>query len=272
MSRRQDSGIATALEELGLSPAEATTYAALLRLGNLGARDLAEATGVKRSSIYAVLRTLEQRGLVQSGAGYGSRFRAVPPERALPSLVDHERTETAEALARKEVVAKELAQSLSELHPTAATSGEAELVEVIRNPRAVAERFSRLQLGANESIEMFVKAPIVHSGGNPEEDVALDRGVRVRSLYEQAILDDQAIRPHLQRWVEAGEEARVYHGELPFKLALFDAKTALMPLETPETHRDVTSILIRNAGLGRGLAMLFDRLWAEAAPIGEADE
>lgn len=269
MSRRQDAELTNELEDLGLTPTEAAAYLALLRLGRLGARDLAEATGTKRSSIYPVLRTLQERGLVEGGTGYGSRFDAVAPERALPGLVDHERVEIAEALSRKEAAAKEVAARLAELHASKEESTTAELAEVIRNPRAVTERFARLQLEAKESIEMFVKAPFVATSGNPEEMTALSRGVRVRSLYEEAILDDDAVRPHLQRWLSRGEEARVLRGELPFKLALIDRTFALMPLDTPHSYREVTSLLVRNTGLGGGLALLFDWFWSRATDVSQ---
>lgn len=256
------------LEGLGLSGVEARVYVALLMGGSLAARDLVDVAETTRSSVYLALRSLEDAGLVEGGAGYASRYRAVPPERALPSLIEDERVELTEALQHKEDTAKELGEELARLADSqGADSPPAEVVEVLRNPRVVVDRFSRLQQQANREICMFVKAPFVHTGGNPDEEQALARGVRIRCLYEEESLGLEGVRPYLEGWVAAGEEARVTSSKLPFKLIIVDSQTSLMPLETPEAHRDVTSVLIRNASLAEGLQMLFDFLWESATLI-----
>ena len=107
------------------------------------------------------------------------------------------------------------------------------MIRVIRSPRAVAERFDRLQLEAKEQIQVFTKPPFFMRSGNPVQDKVLKRGVRARSLYEKAALEDAGIRPYLDKWVSAGEDARIYDGELPHKLVIFDSKVVLMPLIRP---------------------------------------
>ncbi len=252
----------TELEALGLSRAEAQAYVALVKAGPLRAQVLAETLGVPRSSVYVTLRALTERGLVNTGEGYASKFRAAPPEEALPLMVDRER----EALQEREVIAKQVAERLAALAEP--TDGLDEVVEVLRNRRVLAERFVKLQSEATDEIIGFAKAPVVATrGGNQGLLDALGRGVRIRSLYESAILDDPDVAPYICRWADAGEESRVYDGSLPFKLALFDGQTALMPLETPlETHA-LTSIVIRHPSLGVGLRMLFECLWGQSLPL-----
>jgi hypothetical protein len=63
----------------------------------------------------------------------------------------------------------------------------------------------------------------------------------------------------------AGEEARVYDGELPHKLAIFDRQNILMPLVTPG-HRGKI-LFIRHPQLAASLGMLFEFLWERAKPI-----
>src|SRR5206468_7760124 len=71
------------LEELGLSSSEAQVYLALLRSsGGLGASAVANATAIQRTGIYPTLDALLEKGMVERGAGYGSRFTAVGPRRA----------------------------------------------------------------------------------------------------------------------------------------------------------------------------------------------
>lgn len=251
------------LEELGLSAAEAGAYLALVRHGGLAAKDLAEQAAIPRSSIYPVLASLADKGLIENGVGRGSVAHVVPPERALNLLIDCER----EALAAHERIVKGLVDELSSLHnqPVPSVNG---IVEVLRDRRVIGERYDRLQLEAEREIDTLVKAPmIVTLHGNPAAETALKRGVRTRGLYEPAVLETDEIGPYLKRWIGLGEEARVYTGELPIKFALFDAATVLMPLETPEARHQVTSVLMRHPAMGAALRMLFDFLWERAKPI-----
>ena len=251
------------LEDLGLNPAEAAAYLALVANGGLTARQIAERARVPRSSIYPLLASLADKGLVESGTGRGAAYRAISPERGLALLIDRER----EGLARRESIAKQLVADLSALHDRSTASAD-EVVEVLRDRRVIAERYDRLQLEARHDIDTIVKAPmIVTLHGNPAAETALKRGVRTRGLYERAVLETDEIRPYLRTWTELGEEARVYPGELPIKFALFDGHTVLAPLETPAERQGVTSVIIRHPALGAALRMLFDFLWARSRPV-----
>jgi sugar-specific transcriptional regulator TrmB len=252
------------LVELGLSPTEAQIYLALLQNASIGASALAGLTGLSRSRVYQTLCSLTDKGLVESGAGYGSKFAVVPPEQALPALVQREE----ESLAERKSVAGRLGQRLAALADPVETAPE-ELIQILRNPRAVADRFDRLQLEAEKQIDIFTKPPFfiaaANRAANPALVKALRRGVHARSLYEKAAIDDPAIGPYLSQWITAGEEARVYDGELPHKLAIFDKQIVLMPLIMPADQ--TRTVLIRHPQLAQSLSMLFEFLWREAEPI-----
>jgi sugar-specific transcriptional regulator TrmB len=200
-------------------------------------------------------------GLVESEAGYGGRFSAVPAEQAFPSLILREK----EKLSLREKVAEELARELKPVRKSLAAAPEGELIQVLRDPRVIAERFERLQLEVERQVEVFVKAPFFAPQGNEAEDTLLRRGVRARSLYERAILDSPDVKPFLEQWIAKGEEARVYNGELPHKLAIFDRQNILMPLITPGGQG--RTLFIRHPQLATSLGMLFDFLWEQAEPL-----
>src|SRR5207302_8225602 len=76
------------LERLGLSAVEAQIYLALLsKSGNWRATALVAMMHIPRSTVYLALTALLNKGLVEAEAGYGGRFSAVPPGRALKSLI-----------------------------------------------------------------------------------------------------------------------------------------------------------------------------------------
>lgn len=263
LGSRRDRGLEGGLKKLGLSANEAKVYLALLERGRLGAPALIEITRVPRGTIYPVLTSLTNRGIIQAGPGYGGRYQAVTPQQAVASLIRWER----EALAEREHLAEEVAK---ELEPLAATSTEnlvEEPLEVLRDRRAMTERFEELQREAREAIAVFVKVPIlITSLGNPLELDALRRGVKVRGLYEKAVLDIEDIAPYLHAWVDAGEEARVFDGALPHKLAVFDARAAVVPMKGSDTG-STYSLVIRDAVLAAGLLSMFDAFWERSRPL-----
>lgn len=256
------------LEELGLSAGEAQVYLALLRTaGGLGASAVATTTGIPRTSIYPILNALLEKGMAEGEAGYGSRFRAVRPKDALPSLIVREKEE----ILQRERLADELVGQLERLAEPSDTSGEAEIIQVLRDPRLIAERFERLQLEAEQQIEAFVKAPLFNPRyNNPTQEKAMRRGVHIRGLYERAIVDSPEIHPYLTKWISAGEEARVHDGELPHKLAIFDRQNILMPLITPAGQG--RTLFIRHPQLARTLGIAFEALWERAEPIDGAKQ
>ena len=249
------------LEKWGLSPLEAQVYLALVsHPQTVGATALAAAAGIPRPSVYPVLEALVEKGMVQNGEGYGSRFAAIAPEEALPRLIATEK----EKLSERELLTGELIQGLTSLVKDKPTNLEKELIEVIRDPRVSSTRLQKLQQEVESEVDALVKAPLILTSmirqANPGETESLRRGVKHRAIYESAVLEHEGVAPHLASWIKAGEEAREYEGDLPFKLALFDSKIAWVPLETNAPRHPVVSVLIRHPALGKALRLLFDYL------------
>jgi sugar-specific transcriptional regulator TrmB len=256
-----DSNYRSKLEQLGLSQAEAEIYLAVLRQGPLAAAAIAQETGIPRTSIYPNLCSLADKGLVEGGAGYGSKFAAVAPDQAFTALVAREK----QTIAEREQIADELAEVLA---PLAADSESAldDTVQILRTPHLISERFDRLQLESEQQMEAFVKAPILSPRlSNPPQKKAQRRGVQVRALYERAVLDDEKVKPYLEAWVAGGEEARVYDGELPYKLVIFDRQVVLLTLV--RRNGQSSAMLVRHAPFVKSLGILFDYFWQQAKPL-----
>ncbi len=256
------------LERWGLSKAQAQVYLALVsHPKTLGASALAAAAGVPRPSVYSVLESLVDKGMVRNGEGYGSRFAALPPEEALPQLMAADK----ERVAEREILTGELVRGLGLLAGEKEKSSGTDLIEILRDPRAVEAGFRKLQSQASKEVRTLVKGPFVlkklNRKGNPAERESLGRGVKHRAIYESALLTDEHVAPFLEGWIAAGEDARSYDGELPLKLVLFDSKIAWVPLQTDAVRHPVVSVLIRHHALGQALGLLFEYLWQESKPI-----
>lgn len=249
------------LEDLGLSKTEAKVYLCLLGQASLPAATIADQTGTSRSSVYLVLRSLVERGLIDAGAGYSSRYNAAPPDRALAALLERERIELDNRKRQVEQVLPDLTTLFEQ-----SSSPDGELVEILRTPSLVGERFDRLQSEAERTIDIVVRGPLQVGGSNEAELAALRRGVRARAIYDDAILADPAVARNLASWTSGGEQARVYPGLLPMKFALFDSHTVVMPLVAPGVTA-VVAIIVRNKELAAALEFLFNTLWTGSEPL-----
>jgi sugar-specific transcriptional regulator TrmB len=249
------------LEQLGLSKTEAKVYRCLLEESPLPAATVADRAGASRSSVYLILRSLADKGLIEAGAGYGSRYHAAPPDQALAALLERER---AELRAHEQHVDQVLPQLVELFDRCAGQDGE--VVEILRTPKVVAERFDRLQSEAVETIDVMIQGPIEVGGSNEAEAAALRRGVRVRVVYGRRVLADPEVSRYLDEWASAGEQARCYPGDLPMKFALFDSHTVVMPLSGPSSG-GVAAIIVRHPELAAALEMVFSSLWHQAEPL-----
>src|ERR1700730_283688 len=250
------------LEQLGLSPAEALVYLAVLHHGPLAATAIAGETGIARTAVYPTLGSLVEKGLIEGGLGHGSKFTAVTPEEALRGLIAREE----QTLSERQQIAKELAKALPQV-PDDVEDALDDFVQVIRTPQLIGERLNRLQLEANRLVEAIVKAPImVRPVWNPAQKKALARGVHYKGLYERAAIEDPTIAPYIDSWLAQGEEARVFNGELPYKFFVFDQEIVVSTLV--RRSGQPTALLVRHTPYARSMSILFNFFWTQAKPLG----
>lgn len=250
------------LEQLGLTKTESKVYLCLLDQSPLAAAAIADLAGTSRSSVYLVLRSLVGKGLIDAGAGYSSRYHAAPPQRALTGLLERNR---AELLAQEQHVEAAL-PDLTELFEQNQNVEDGEIVEILRTPALIGERFERLQAETTETIDVVVRGPLQVGGSNEAELAALQRGVRARGIYDRNVLAEPSIDTNLRAWTTQGEQARLYPGDLPMKFAIFDSNTVLMPLVVPGMS-GMIAIIVRNPELAATLTFLFDTLWDRSEPL-----
>src|SRR5260370_22665903 len=77
--------------------------------------------------------------------------------------------------------------------------------------------------------------------------------------------EGSGIKAYLASWLTAGEEGRVYAGEMPHKLAIFDSKIVLMPLIRP--GEPTKTVVIRHPQLAQSLGLAFEFLWQQSKPL-----
>jgi predicted transcriptional regulator len=246
---------------LGLTQYEARAYLTLVTRDRYTAAELARASGVPRQRIYDVLDSLVERGLVRGRPGPVVRYSAVDPEAAVNRLMAAHRS----AYERLEKTTERVVDLLVPMW----TSGRAEsdpldYVEVIRDRGLLAERFAELQSGAQHQVLTLSKMPYLVVD-NPAGMRAARRlaktGGDVRCVYEYGMLEDPAIVADTQRFVEAGERARIA-GDVPMRLCIVDGTRVLMSMRDPVAGgTSNTAVLIEHPALAQLLTFAYETIW-----------
>jgi sugar-specific transcriptional regulator TrmB len=251
-------------EVLGLAGDESDVYRILVSVPATTSSEMATRSGTTPEDADRLLHALEQRGLAARSLGDPSRFVAVSPASKIRALL----AERHNALISAELELGEL----ESIYRTSMLAGGAEdVVDVVRGPDAIRDRFHQLQLGARDEVLSFVKAPVslVSSADNTAERSAVERGVTYRALVERAMLDED---PHLlDEVVDAlahGEQVRTLD-HLPVKLIIVDREVAFIPLIGAAQPASDTpgALLVRQSGLLDALVALFETNWERGIPV-----
>jgi sugar-specific transcriptional regulator TrmB/DNA-binding CsgD family transcriptional regulator len=209
-----------------------------------------------------ILTSLETKGLVARASSGQDRFVASPPAIALGALVVQRQEELRSAQL-------ELAALTERYRGAARERSVSDVVDVVRGPQAVAQRFLQLQRTAEREVQMLVKADFVAvtPEENDDETVAVGRGVAYRVVVERANLE----RPHFFQEavasMENGVEARVTQS-LPLRMIIADRQLGLVPLfSADQGDQGGGALLIHPSGLLDALQMIFDLVWQSASRL-----
>jgi len=209
------------LDVLGLDDLEATAYRRLVEVPHGTADELATMLGSEVREARQVLSSLETKGLVaRAGSGQG-RFVASPPAIALGALVVQRQEELRSAQL-------ELAALTERYRGAAGERSVSDVVDVVRGPQAVGQRFQQLQRTAEHEVQMLVRADFVAvpPAENSDEEVAVGRGVTYRVVVERANLELPGFFEGAVASIKTGVEARVTES-LPLRMIIADRQLGL---------------------------------------------
>src|ERR671918_1843293 len=242
------------LTQLGLTSYEAKAYLALMRRGSSTAAQVSRLAGVPRQRIYDVLASLVEKGLASSKPGRVVKYSATAPELALERLVSDHRQQLEELERSATAMIEELTPAFE---AGQAQTDPLEYIEVLRDRRAVNERFDELQAGIKKEILVFTKPPYATPAQENVEGLEVAASHRACSIYEFSAFDDPAFAEGVRRFVEAGEEAR-FVPELPLKLVIIDESIVMFGMEDPVAGRvELTMLVIEHPSLAKILKVAF---------------
>jgi len=255
------------LAQLGLTTYEAKAYVALLGRDSFTAAQVSRQAGLPRQRIYDVLGSLVEKGLASSRPGAVVKYAAVSPDLAVDRLVAEHRRQLADLERAGQ-------RAIADLEPAYKSGLEhtdpLEYIEVLRDSGAINERFGELQASVKREILVFTKPPYATQPQENAEGLEVTRTVRARSVYEMSAFDDAAFIAGVERFIEAGEEARFVE-HLPLKLVIIDETIVMFGMQDPVgTGRDLTIMVVEHPSLAQILKTSFESTWAKGLTIEQA--
>ncbi len=260
------------LTHLGLTTYEAKAYSALIRRDSSTAAQVARLAGVPRQRIYDVLGSLVEKGLAAARPGHVVKYAATAPDFAVGSLLARHRQHLEE-------LEREAQRVIDELAPAYRAGQEKtdplEYIEVLRDRRAINERFEELQAGIKREILVFTKPPYAKPVQENVEGIEVTRTHEARSVYELSVFDDPDVSEGVRRFMEAGEQAR-FVPELPLKLVIIDETIVMFGMEDPVAGSadgsDLTIVVVEHPSLAHVLKVAFDAIWSQGLTFEQASE
>jgi sugar-specific transcriptional regulator TrmB len=262
---------AAQLTRLGLTSYEAKAYLALLRRDSSTAAQAARLANVPRQRIYDVLASLADKGLASTRPGQVVKYAAIAPELALERLVADQREQLADLERQTAALIEELSPAF---HEGQEQDNPLEYIEVLRDRRAINERFEELQAGIKREILVFTKPPYATPPQENVEGLEVSKTHQARSVYELSIFDDPDTTEGVRRFVEAGEMAR-FVPELPLKLVIIDESIVMFGMEDPvagSSESDLTIMVVEHPSLATLLNIAFNTVWEEGLTFDQAYE
>lgn len=248
---------------LGLEPQVQALYSALLSDPGASIEDLAEATGTTLGQVRSSLDALADRALV---SGDGVAFRVTSPRQGYARLIAEAEAEIAERQLR-------LAEAKSALSALAAEHDASRHAGSILHLRSLEEVRTRLEeLASQAELECVSLNPgRSHSAdameaSRPLNQQALDRGVTIRCIYQEAVRHDPPTHGYATWLTEAGGEARTLP-VVPLLMVVVDRRVALVPAEPADPRAG--ALEIRSRGVVAALGALFDQAWLAARRLGD---
>jgi HTH-type transcriptional regulator, sugar sensing transcriptional regulator len=255
------------LTRLGLTSYEAKAYISLIKRDSYTAAQVARQAALPRQRIYDVLGTLVQKGLAVARPGNVVKYAATPPEIAINMLIQAHRQQ----LLEMEQGARLMVETLKPAYEAGqAHTDPLEYIEVLRDRRAINERFAELQASVKREILVFTKPPYATPPQENVEGLAVTRTHEARSVYEFGVFDDQAVSEGVRRFIDAGEDAR-FVPELPLKLVIIDETIVMFGMEDPVAgSADLTIVVVEHSSLARVLKTAFDAIWNSGLTFDQA--
>ncbi|MFD9125558.1 LuxR C-terminal-related transcriptional regulator [Kitasatospora sp. NPDC059571] len=254
---------------VGLDPFGEAVYRTMLLHPELDTHGIAERLEADESAVRAALDHLADLALTRP-TGAADRWRAVNPELGLAALLARQEAEAArrqQEIERSRTMMAGLIAEYASMHAPANQPG----IELIADLAEVRDRLVQLASDAAAEVLSFApggpQPPQVMEASRALDQETLERGVRMRTIYQESVRNDPATVQYA-RWLRGlGGDVRTLP-TLPLRMILVDNATAIVPIDPEDARKG--AVLLHSPGVIAALRALFDQLWEQACPLGES--
>ncbi|MFF8597440.1 LuxR C-terminal-related transcriptional regulator [Streptomyces sp. NPDC015232] len=261
------------LEALGIKESTEHVYRLLLERPEYGVAEMAAQLGRSETEVREALLCLADLKLVLMDESSGE-VEPYSPDVGFSFLLSRAEAELGRRRRQVEQAGRAVAGILAgyaERPGHAAHTAHRDPVDRITGLDAVRERLEDLAAGARaECLSLLpggAQLPDTMDASKPLDQLALERGVRIRSVYQDSFRNDPPTVEYVRWYCGLGGEARTVP-VVPMLMVVVDREAALVPLD-PEDGR-AGALEVRSPGLVHALVVLFDRIWEAGTPFGEA--
>jgi DNA-binding CsgD family transcriptional regulator len=241
-------------------------YQALRAGGGGDARDIGATAGLDEEQAERGWRRLDELGLLQYREGV---VEAVEPDMALVRTMDAYHANAAEQVFKATSLQRVTQALMTVYRPAVAYESSRVELEYLRDRRSKNSALAMLNATSQ------VSADSLHPGPMPPMPVLtlslqldaemIGRGVRVRAMYPQSLLQTPKYVRYLADLAELGAEVRLID-HAPFDLLIQDRQTACLPGD-PDDPGKSSMILVHSAALVQSIASIYDDYWLRALPF-----
>ncbi|WP_405010263.1 LuxR C-terminal-related transcriptional regulator [Kitasatospora sp. NBC_01539] len=255
------------LEALGLQPSTETVYRLVLDEPTWGVGQLAAHLSWTEEAVRGALDELADLRLLRPGRENPPQLRPVRPELALSALLSRSETELLRQQRQIEATRAAVAEFAARYAPR--REYVADLVERHEGLEAVRRRLEELAQSACRECLSFLpggaQSPDTMDASKPLDQQALERGVVLRSIYQDSFRNDPSTMQYVQWLAGLGGETRTVPS-LPMLMVVVDREAALIPLDPADGRAG--ALEMRSPGAVAAMTALFEQFWSIGVPWG----
>lgn len=256
------------LEALGLSETSELVYLALLDCTGGDCHHLADHLDLTEREVCDALDELTRMALLQAGGNNRHQPRLVDPEVGMAALIARQQAEIARRQQKIEESKLALAWVLSQ-HSESRTKSAEPGVEHLIGPAAIRRRLRETAASCEWEACSFMPGGAEFEESLPVDQFldsgAIDRGVRLRTIYLDSIRNHPSAIEYAHRLSELGSEVRTAPS-LPLRMFIVDRRIALVQVNTDDD--DESAVVVSIGGVASALYTLFESVWRTSAPLG----
>lgn len=254
------------LSALGVDAVTESVYRAMIDHPGWGVAEIAAHLALPEHLVHAALDRLTDLRLLRPKFADSSVLRPVGLDVAVQILVALREEEVYRAQER---LAAGRAAALEALESRDAQAEAGHRYQEMSSIEQVQDRLERLTHACGERLWSF------HPGGaqpraqleasRPLDEMLLERGVDMRTLYQDSVRNDRDTLAYARWLTENGASVRTVP-VLPIRMVLFDRSAALLPLDPEDSGAG--AVQLSGAGAVTALAELHSSVWEQADPFG----